>query len=143
VTEAQVGRIEPDPFLAAGFLKRANDFTADGKSSALQPESRQVLLHNAVICACDAILAIEGFEVTGSDGGHQLRIAKAAELLPGAEPTLFEELDEVRAARNQVSYAAAAVSPEEIATTVDVVERLIAVCDASISPRLPDWLADT
>jgi hypothetical protein len=60
VNGARIERIEPDPWLAAAFLERARSFAADGFSTSLKGESRQVLLQCAVVAACDAVLAVEG-----------------------------------------------------------------------------------
>jgi hypothetical protein len=51
MTGARVELIEPDPWLAASFLERARQFEAS--AVGLPSESRQVLLHSAVVAACD------------------------------------------------------------------------------------------
>ena len=141
MTDARLEPIEPDPFLAAGFLDRAKRFAVDGTSPSLGAESGMVLLHNAVICACDAVLAIEGRRVVGSDGGHQLRLAEAERLLPQGGAALFDTLDNARAARNQVSYAAAVAPLDGMTDTTRAVNQLIELCDARIRPQLPEWLS--
>src|SRR3954469_6885902 len=106
MSEARLERIVPDPTLSAAFLGRARRFLADGSDKSNARESRQVLLHSATIAATDSILAINGFEVEGSDGGHVLRLEKAEELLDADLADLFEQLDAVRMTRARVSYAA-------------------------------------
>jgi len=139
MTDAQLERISPDAWLAGDFLGRAKLFAIDGARDQLRTESRQVLLHNAVIAACDALLAVKGYQVTGSDGGHRLRISKASELLPDAHVELFESLDDARVSRNDASYAAAPVPALEIEDTVVDVRTLIGLVDREVKPLLPEW----
>jgi len=143
VTEARLESIEPDPWLANSFLNRAKQFAADGNREALASESRQVLLHNAAIAACDAILAIEGQRVVGADGGHLLRLDAAHRILPGDHADLFERLDESRASRNQASYAADLVPLADAEETAVAVSQLIELADERVRPNLPDWPTDT
>lgn len=140
MTEARLERIQPDPWLASAFLDRANQFAVDGARADLTVESRQILLHNAVIAACDSVLAITGHEVVGSDGGHQLRLEKVERILPGDHALMFERLDELRALRHQVSYAAAPVVLPEADEAVAAVEELIGLADERVRPHLPEWL---
>ena len=140
MTDARIARDQPDAFLAADLLARAKQFARDGTSGDLGIESRVVLLHNAIICACDAILAIEGRRIEGSVGGHKLRIEEAEKRLPGANSALFTTLDEARVSRNEVSYSAAAAPIEGIEATSGAVQRLIELADDKIEPHLPDWL---
>jgi hypothetical protein len=137
MTAARIELIEPDPWLAASFLKQACQFEAS--SAGLPPESRQVLLHAAVIAACDAVLAINGLRLKGSEGGHRLRIHTTRDLLGGDEHELFDLLDEARELRNHVSYAAALAVPADVEQTATAVVKLLALVDAHVSPHLPDW----
>lgn len=123
MTGARVRRISPDLTLAEGFLKQASGFLADGSTPSVSRESRQVLLHNAAIAACDCVLAAEGFEIEGSEGGHRLRLTKAEELLGGKLEDLFDRLDSVRMTRADASYRAGLV-PED-----DVEEAMLAVTE--------------
>ncbi len=68
---AQVERRGEDPWAALEFLDQARRFLSDGQAEPISPEGRQVLLHNAAVAACDAVLAINGLEVTGSDGASE------------------------------------------------------------------------
>ena len=83
MTDARVERIEPDPLLAADFLDQAKSFAADGAPNTLSAASRQVLLHSSVVAACDALLAINGRKIEGSDGSHRLRLTETQPLLGG------------------------------------------------------------
>src|SRR4051812_23468074 len=106
MTQAKLTRIAPDPTLASAFLDRARSFLDDGSAKDLSQASRQVLLHNAAIAACDAVLAVSGFQVEGSERGHRLRLEKAEELLSGDLVDLFERLESVRMTRADISYRA-------------------------------------
>lgn len=125
MAEAELTRIHPDARLAQSFLSHARGFLRDGENDSLGRSSRQVLLHNAVIAACDATLSIEGFRVVGSEGGHVLRLEKTEELLGDGLEDLFEQLHAVRLARAEVSYAAGFVPPSELDEALLAVERLI------------------
>lgn len=144
MTEARVEPIEPDPWLAAAFLLQAKGFSADGSADgSIGMESRQVLLHSAVIAACDALLAINGRQIAGTEGGHIKRLAEAQRLLPGDHDELFDALDDGRVARNSVSYAAGLAMAPDVDETAKAVQQLLALIDAQVSPRLPDWHADS
>lgn len=137
MTPARVELVEWDPWLASTFLARARQFEAS--SSGLPPESRQVLLHCAVIAACDAVLAINGRQIKGAEGGHRLRIETAHELLPGDHHQLFDALDEARELRNNVSYAAGFAVQADVEDTAAAVHRLVELAEAHVAPHLPDW----
>jgi hypothetical protein len=97
--KAQVEQRGDDPWAALEFLGQARRFLRDGQVDDLSDEGRQVLLHNAAVAACDAILAINGLEVTGSEGGHRLRFEEAHKRLGGGHHDLFnlaEDLIEPR-----------------------------------------------
>lgn len=91
MTDAELIKIERDPTLADAFLKRARAFLQDGSATGNSPASREVLLHNSAIAACDAVLAISGFEVEGSEHGHPLRLDKAERPLGGDLTDLFQQ----------------------------------------------------
>lgn len=138
MTEATVELVEPDPWLASSFLAHARQFEAS--SAGLPSESRQVLLHSAVVAACDAVLAVDGRRAKGSDGGHRLRISTAQHLLAGDHDELFDVLDEARVIRNDVSYGGAMAVPADVAETADAVRRLLVLVEAHVSPHRPEWL---
>ena len=70
MTTATIESISPDAWLAQGFYQRAHEFLRDGQSTGLSAAGRQVLLHSAALAACDAVLAINGRQVLGSEGGQ-------------------------------------------------------------------------
>lgn len=70
MTEAQIQRIEPDPYLARSFLHQARRFLTDGADERNSAESRQVLLHNCAISACDAVLATPARCRAAAHRGH-------------------------------------------------------------------------
>lgn len=138
MTEARIEPTGPDPWLAAAFLARARLFAVDG-SAEISAESRQLLLHSAAIAACDAVLAIEGRVVTGSDGGHRLRLVEAERILPGGHDDLFEALDEARSVRHDVSYAIGLAASPDIEKTALAVRELLTLVEGHVAPHLPDW----
>jgi hypothetical protein len=140
MTDARLEPIEADPYLAAGFLKRAESFVADGENEGLQPESRQVLLHSATVAACDSALAIKGLQVVGSEGGHKLRLEEVARLLPDADTGLFERLDDARIARNEVSYAAGLSASDDVVHQLEATRDLLFAVKQLVQPELPGWL---
>jgi hypothetical protein len=125
VTHARIRKIDPDRTLAERFLKQAKGFLSDGASAVVSRESRQVLLHNAAIAACDGVLAAEGFEVEGSEGGHGLRLEKAEKLLGGDLEDLFERLDSVRMTRADASYRAGLVADHDVDEAAVAVAELV------------------
>jgi hypothetical protein len=143
MTEARVEPIAPDPWLAAEALDNARSFAADGANSALTAASRQMLLQQAAIRACDALLAIYGRRVVGSDGGHALRLVEARASLAGEHDDLFERLDEGRASRNQASYRGGFVAEEDVEAMTGAVCDLVALVTERVRPELPDWYVDS
>lgn len=140
---ARIERIVPDHWLAAKFLERARCFASDGFSTSLEAESRQVLLQCAVVAACDAVLAVEGRTVEGSDGGHSLRLTEAHRHLPDDHTELFDLLDDSRVSRNNASYAAGFSAPAEVDETAAAVRELLALVDQHVAPHLPEWRAQS
>lgn len=59
MSRAESEYVGVDPDAAQAFLIRAARFLADANAEDLRPQSRQVLLHDAVLAACDAILLIK------------------------------------------------------------------------------------
>jgi hypothetical protein len=72
----------------------------------LSPPSQAILLHNATISACDAILQAVGLRVTAGDRSHILRLESALRHLGSDTEELLERLDASRERRNEASYAA-------------------------------------
>jgi hypothetical protein len=104
VTEARVERITPDRVTAREFLEQGKVFLSDGVKHGISNEGRVLLLHQAAICACDAILLAVGLRVSVGDRAHVLRLQTALEQLPGDTTELLEALDVSRAIRVEASY---------------------------------------
>ena len=106
MTGARVEKVHADRVRAREFLAQAERFSTDADVAGLSTESRVVLLHNATISACDAILQAVGLRVTSGDGAHVLRIETALAQLDEDTEELLESLDASRERRNDASYAA-------------------------------------
>jgi hypothetical protein len=140
--KAQVEQRGDDPWGALEFLAQARRFLRDGRIDDLSDEGRQVLLHNAAVAACDAILAINGLDVTGSEGGHLLRFEEAHKRLGGGHGDLFERLEDGRDRRIQASYRAGSLDGTGVDVGVQAVGELIDLAETLIEPRLPEWGID-
>lgn len=90
MTAARLEKVHADRVRAKEFFDQAQRFANDADSSGLSNESRVVLLHNAVVSACDAILQSVGLRVTSGDGAHILRIETALDQLEEDTEELFE-----------------------------------------------------
>jgi len=110
VTEARVEKVYADQVGAREFLDQAELFMADAEVNALNAISQAVLLHNATVCACDAILQVAGLRVTPGDRSHVLRFETALEQLEADTDELLERLDASRERRNEASYTAGFVA---------------------------------
>jgi hypothetical protein len=140
MTKAAIERVEPDPWLARAFLDSARSFVEDGACERNSAASRQLLLHSAAIAARDAVLAINGRRVTGSDGGHMLRLEVTEGLLPDAPNDLFLRLDDARMMRNEASYAASVVPAASVDEALKAVRELVDLATAHTVPNLPPYL---
>jgi hypothetical protein len=125
VTTARVEKVPADRVRAREFLAQAGRFASDAELSDLNSESRVVLLHNATVAACDAILQSVGLRVTTGDGAHMLRIETALDQLNEDTEDLFESLDASRERRNEASYAALSVAEASVADAREAVAELI------------------
>ena len=103
MTEARVQKVYPDRVGAQEFLGQAETFMADAGVAALSAVSRAVLLHNATVCACDAILQAAGLRVTPGDRSHVLRLQAALDQLDTDTDELLERLEASRERRNEAS----------------------------------------
>jgi hypothetical protein len=139
VTEARVEETDFDPWAAKLFLSQAQALLADGSRNEISGEGRQLLLHSAAMAACDAILAIHGKRVVGTEQGHQRRLEGTQGLLSNDYHQLFDHLDEGRVARNAVSYRAGFVPPPDVKAAFTAVTELVEIAEAHIEARLPDW----
>jgi hypothetical protein len=106
VTSSRVEQVPADKIRAREFFDQLELFLADAQLHGLASESRVTLLHNAAMCACDAILQSVGVRVTSGDGAHVLRPETALDQLDQDTEELLESLDASRARRNEASYAA-------------------------------------
>ncbi|MGA2163325.1 MAG: hypothetical protein ABSH36_02520 [Solirubrobacteraceae bacterium] len=131
MTDARVEKVYADRVRAREFLEQADRFRGDADTPDLSAESQSVLLHNAAICACDAILQAAGQRVTSGDNAHALRLETALEHLEGDTEELLESLDASRERRNEASYAAAFVAKASLAdareATTELLERVRAL----------------
>jgi hypothetical protein len=127
MTDARVEKVYADRVRAREFLNQADRFRGDADTPDLSGESQSVLLHNAAICACDAILQATGLRMTSGDNAHVLRLETALEHLKGDTEELLESLDASRERRNEASYAAAFVPATSLAdareATTELLER--------------------
>ena len=122
MTNARIEKVHADKITAREFLDQASHFLHDARTDGLGPPSRVVLLHNAAIAACDAVLQAVGLRVTSGDRAHILRLETALHELDTDTEELLERLDASRERRNEASYggsfvAQASVVEAEEATT--------------------------
>jgi hypothetical protein len=110
MTDARVERVYPDRVTARDFVEQAEDFMRDAGLSDLTAVSQTVLLHNAAISACDAVLQATGLRVTPGDRSHILRLETALDQIEADTAELLERLDAARERRNEASYAAGLVA---------------------------------
>jgi hypothetical protein len=117
--------VHADRVRAREFLAQAQQFASDADSRGLSTESRVVLLHNATVAACDAILQSVGLRVTSGDGAHVLRIETALDQLDQNTEELLESLDASRERRNEASYLALFVAEASAAEAREATAELI------------------
>jgi hypothetical protein len=125
VSDARVEKVFEDRVSAREFVQQAEAFFADAEAASLSAPSRAVLLHQATVSACDAILQSAGLRVTPGDGSHVLRIEAALEQLDGNTEELLERLDASRARRNEASYAAGFVAEASLADAREATAELL------------------
>jgi hypothetical protein len=125
MTEARVERVYADRIGARDFLAQSDEFLEDANCSRLRSQSRSILLHNAAIAACDAILQAAGQRVTPGDRSHILRLEVALSHLDGDTEELLERLDASRERRNEASYAASFVPLASIEDAREAVAELV------------------
>lgn len=127
MTDARVEKTYPDRVRAREFLAQAKRFRDDADTTELGTESQAVLVHNAAICACDAILTATGIRITTGERAHVLRLETALKQLSGDTEELLESLDASRERRNEASYAASFVPQASLAdareATTELIER--------------------
>lgn len=125
MTDARVEDVYEDRVGAREFLAQADLLFADAGKAALSAPSQAILLHNATVCACDAILQAVGLRVTPGDNSHALRIETALDQLDGEMEDLLESLDASRERRNEASYAAAFIPQASVADAREATAELI------------------
>jgi hypothetical protein len=125
MTDARVEKVYADRMRAREFLQQADRFRGDADTPDLSAESQSVLLHNATICACDAILQATGLRVTSGDNAHALRFETALDHIEGDTEELLESLDASRERRNEASYAAAFVPETSLADAREATTELL------------------
>ena len=133
MTAARIEKVHADLVRAREFFKQAERFAADAGSQELSAESRVVLLHNATMAACDAILQSVGLRVTSGDGAHMLRIRTALDQLDQDTEELFESLDASRERRNEGSYAALFVAEASAADAREATAELIELARSTVT----------
>jgi hypothetical protein len=114
MTNARLEEVYADGVTAREYFDQAEVFLRDADAPELASESRAVLLHNAAICACDAILQARGFRVSAGDGAHALRLESALAQVEEETEELLERLDASRARRNEASYRAGFVAKASV-----------------------------
>lgn len=137
---AEIDHVGVDVDGASAFAKRAELFLDNARLEALAPEARPILLHDAVLAGCDAVLAINGLRVVGSDGGHTLRRQKAEALLDVDRDDLYERLDDARDLQNAASYRAAPVPLPDADDGISAAAEFLHLVRDHVEPRLPERL---
>jgi hypothetical protein len=117
---------------AREFLDQARIFMQDTALEALSNEGRQLLLHQAAVCACDAILLVSGLQIAGGEGGHLLRLEQALKQLPEDTDELFDALDSSRARRVEASYRAGPVPAASVQDADEATRELLALAEGFV-----------
>jgi hypothetical protein len=125
MTDARIERVPADRVTAREFLAQGPVFLDDARSH-LSNGSRQILLHQAAICACDAVLLAKGLRVSSGDRAHILRFERALDELPGPTDELLEALDAARAMRVDASYQAMPVASASVDDAAEATRELYA-----------------
>jgi hypothetical protein len=125
VTDARVEKVYEDRVGAREFLAQADLLFSDAGKATLSAPSQAILLHNATVCACDAILQAVGLRITPGDNSHALRLEIALDQLESDTEDLLESLDASRERRNEASYAAAFVPEASVAAAREATTEMI------------------
>ena len=123
MTEARIEQVPADRVTARQFLEQGRVFLDDALTD-LSNESRQILLHQGAIYACDAILLAKGLRVSAGDRAHILRFERALGELPGSTTELLEALDAARAIRVNASYQAVPVAGASVDDAAEATREL-------------------
>lgn len=125
MTEARVERVHADRIRAREFLGQSERFAADAGVSGIHNASRAVLLDNAAVSACDAILQAVGLRVTPGDRAHILRLETALAQVDAETEELLERLDASRERRVDASYGAGYVANASVSDAHEATAELI------------------
>jgi hypothetical protein len=132
VTDARVETVHADRVSAREFVEQAAQFLEDAGTNGLRAPSRVVLLHNAALSACDAILQAVGLRVTPGDRSHALRLESALTELDADTEDLFERLDASRERRNEASYAAGFIAQASVVDALEATTELVEMARAFV-----------
>ncbi len=124
MTEARVQKVHADRLGARTHLDQAEKFQSDADAD-LSTESRSVLLHNAALSACNAILQAAGLRVTSGDRSHLVRLETALEQFDEDTEDLLERLDASRSRRNEASYASMLIAQASVDEAREATAELI------------------
>lgn len=125
MSQARVEKVYADRVRASEFLAQAEMFVADADTATISEASQAVLLHNAAVCACDAILQASALRVTSGDRSHALRLETALDQIDGDTDELLERLDASRERRNEASYGAGIVAQASVFEAREATAELI------------------
>ena len=132
MTEARVQKVYEDQVSARELIEQAETFMRDARKDGLDETSQAVLLHNAAIRACDAILQAAGLRVTPGDRSHILRIETALDQVDADTEDLLDRLDASRELRNEASYRAGFVARASVSDAREATSELIALARATV-----------
>ena len=124
MTRASILHTVPSPEEARVFLARARQFQSDADVEAVSDTGRELLLHQASVAACDAVLAVAGVRVVGDEGGHALRLSETVSRL-GLDEDVADALTTTRRLRNASAYGAGIVIGHQVEESGEAVDHLI------------------
>jgi hypothetical protein len=138
VTDARVEKVYADRVGAGEFLAQAELLLADADTASLSAASKAILLHNATVCACDAILQAVGLRVTPGDRSHILRLETALDQADDDTEELLERLDASRERRNEASYAAGFVAHASVTDAREATAEIIELSRTFVGDQARD-----
>jgi hypothetical protein len=133
MTDARIETVYEDKVRAREFLAQAELLLKDANTATISAEGQAILLHNATLAACDAILQAVGLRVTPGDRAHVIRLEAALAELPGDTEDLLESLDAARERRNEASYLAGFVAQASVADAREATTELIGLTQQFLS----------
>lgn len=132
MTDARLDPVFEDRVRAREFLAQARQFLIDADSD-ISAQSASILLHNAAVAACDAILQAAGLRVTSGNGAHVLRLKAALARLPEHTDELFDALDAARDRRNEASYHAGLVAQASLDDAREATTLVVALAESYLA----------